>query len=75
MVDITIFELHLDDVDIGLPWADESALLGSDIDESDSSGGLPVVPLALFGLAVVTGVVLVAWRRRSNGATDAASHD
>jgi hypothetical protein len=65
MVDITIFELHLDDVDVGLPWADESGLFGGDIDESDDGGGLPVVPLALVGLVAVVGVALVAWRRRS----------
>jgi len=74
MVDITIFELHLEDVDVGLPWAEEDDIVETDADES---GGLPIVPLAIVGLVgvAVLALALVVWRRRSNGETDAVSLD
>ncbi len=61
MVDITIFELHVDDISVEVPWTDDDTSGGN-----ESSG----FPVALLGLAGVLGLIavsaVVAWRRHSS---------
>jgi hypothetical protein len=67
MVDITIFELHLDDTDLSVPW--ETA---ADSVEVDDGGGPPVGLLALTGLVVLAGLGLGLFVRRRRRGGDSA---
>ena len=70
MVDITIFELHVDDISVEAPWTDD------DTDGTDDSDGRSVPLLGLAGVLGLLAVgVVVAWRLRSSDEDGSGSLD